>query len=268
MGAMPKDRYLFGILPWYSVLIVIGVLVGLILCSREEKRRGLPQDTVIDLALWAVPAAIVGARTYFVIFSWDLFRFDPLSILRIWEGGLAIYGGIIGGLVAILLFSRIRRIPVTTLTDLVVPALALGQAIGRWGNYFNMEAYGVAVTDPRWQFFPAAVLIPESGGDVWHMATFFYESVWDLGIFLLLWFVLRTRVKRPGIMTLTYLTLYGLGRMLIEGLRTDSLMSGSLRVSQVLSLGLFILGLVLLCVQAVAHRKTKEREESPCQPHQ
>mgnify|MGYP001278211595 FL=1 len=156
MGAMPASRYAFGSVPWYSVLIVSAIVIGLSLCGHEQKRLKLPADLAIDLALCLIPSAIVGARLYYVAFSWDVFAADPLRILRIWEGGLAIYGGILGGAIALLLFCAVRHMPLLQLADILVPALALGQGIGRWGNYFNMEAYGRLITNPQWQFFPAA----------------------------------------------------------------------------------------------------------------
>ena len=253
---MPSSRYLFGALPWYSVLIVCGICAALIWCTHEEKRLGLPMDTTVDLALWVVPMGVVGARLYYVAFSWDMFRGDPLSILRVWQGGLAIYGGILGGVLAVALFSWRRKLSFLTLADMIVPGLALAQALGRWGNFFNMEAYGLPVTDPAWQFFPAAVLIPEGSGSVWHMATFFYESVWDLGVFAAL-VLMRRRLRHPGDTLRWYLLLYGGGRLIVEGLRMDSLMSagGTIRVSQLLSVGL-CLGVLAAFALRLAGRPT------------
>ena len=239
MGPTPYSRYVFGTLPWYSVLILMGICLALWLATREERRLGLPRDTVVDLALWLIPAGIVGARVYYVLFAWDVFRDNPVSVLYVWQGGLAIYGAILAGIAAALAFSRKRKLALGTLTDLIVPGLALAQALGRWGNYFNMEAYGLTVTDPAWQFFPFAVLIPGSEGGVWHMATFFYESVWDFSVFAAL-MLLRRRTLRRGDLTLWYVLLYGGGRLIVEGLRLDSLMTtgGSARVSQLLSVAL------------------------------
>lgn len=245
--AIPYSRYLIGSLPWYSVLVVLGMTFAVWLAGREEKRLGLPRDTVIDLALCVIPSGIVGARLYYAIFAWETFADDPLRVFRIWEGGLAVYGGIIGGVLAALIFSRVRKLPFSALTDCMVPGLALAQAIGRWGNYFNMEAYGAVITNPRWQFFPIGVLIPSGGGMVWHMATFFYESIWNLGVFACLMF-LRKRVKRPFALTCWYFVLYGLGRVIIEGFRADSLMVfGTLRVSQILSALMILLAGGWLC---------------------
>lgn len=255
MLAMPSSRYIFGVIPWYSTLIVTGIVLALCHCYREEKRLGLPQDTVTDLALLLIPCGIIGARLYYVVFAWDSFASNPLSAFKIWEGGLAIYGGVIGGLLAMLVFSRWRKIPLFTLTDMVAPGLALAQAIGRWGNYFNMEAYGEVITNPALQFFPVGVLIPQGQTQVWHMATFFYESMWNLMIFLVL-YRLRTRIHRRGDVSLFYFLLYGAGRFVIEGLRMDSLMSGTLRVSQLLSLGLCVLMLGVLCFRGIRlHRR-------------
>lgn len=259
MLAMPPGRLFLGIIPWYSVLIVTGICLALLIATREEKRLHLPQDTVVDLALWVIPFGVIGARLYYVMFAWDTFAPNPISILYIWQGGLAIYGGILGGLLAVLLFSRKRQIPVSRLTDIIVPGLALAQAIGRWGNYFNMEAYGLEITNPAWQFFPIAVLIPGHGGNTWHMATFFYESMWNLGVFATL-MLSRKRMHRPGDATLWYILLYGAGRLIIEGLRTDSLYAGSgtVRISQLLSVAM-CLGVMLVFLLRTLRKLGKMR---------
>lgn len=245
--ATPYSRYLIGSLPWYSVLVVTGMALAVLIAGREEKRRGLPPDTVLDLALCVIPCGIIGARLYYAAFAWEMFADDPLRVLRVWEGGLAVYGGVIGGGLAALVFSRVRRIHPGVLTDMIVPGLALAQAIGRWGNYFNMEAYGREITSAAWQFFPAGVLVPRGGRMVWHMATFFYESIWDLGVFAAL-MALRRRVRAPLALTCWYFVLYGAGRLVIEGLRTDSLtLPGGLRVSQALSLLMILVAGGWLC---------------------
>lgn len=259
-AAIPYSRYIIGQLPWYSVLIIAGISIAVLLCAREEKRIGLPDDTVIDLALWLVPMGIIGARLYYVAFSWSTYAHNPISILYVWEGGLAIYGGVIGGLLAILLFAKRRKLHPLQLTDMITPTLALAQAIGRWGNYFNMEAYGAAITDPAWQFFPIGVLIPENGQYVWHMATFFYESIWNLAAFLILWFIIRRKKKHHRTTTCWYMLLYGTGRFLIEGLRTDSLMTGGIRVSQLLSALIAVAGIALLILRSIMNHRPSSKE--------
>ena len=241
MSATPAGRYIFSQIPWYSALIALGIVFALWWACREEKRLALPRDTMVDLALRLIPLGIIGARLYYVIFAWDTFRDNPVTALYIWQGGLAIYGGVIGGVIGAVWYCRRKRVPLLRVLDAIAPGVVMAQAIGRWGNYFNMEAFGAEVTDPLLQFFPFAVLIPGVGGGTWHMATFFYESVWNLCVFVTL-ALLRKRVRRDGDVTLWYMLLYGAGRLVIEGLRTDSLMAGSaVRVSQLLSAALCML---------------------------
>ena len=252
--AIPYSKTLLGPLQWYSVLIVTGILVAIWLAGREERRLGLPRDTVIDLALIVIPCGIIGARLYYVAMTWELFRDNPVSILYIWEGGIAIYGGVIGGALGAWGYARRKKLPFLKLMDMVVPGLLLAQAIGRWGNYFNMEAYGPEITNPAFQFFPLGVLIPSAGGYVWHMATFFYESLWNAAGFAALW-AMRRRVREPGGMTCWYLLIYGSGRFIIERLREDSLYLGGLRVSQYLSLLLCLVAAGVLLGRAMRGNK-------------
>ena len=220
---------------WYGLLIALGIALGIALSMKREARFGLPRDTTVDLALCGVPAAIVGARLYYVIFSWRDYANNPVSALYIWEGGLAIYGGLIGGMLAGFIYAKVKRISFLKLADLVAPSFAIGQAVGRWGNFFNQEAYGIPVEAEWMKRFPLAVFIEADG--LWHYATFFYESLWCLVIVIvLLTLEHRGVLKRPGDTILTYGLLYGLERALVEGLRTDSLYWGPLRVSQILSL--------------------------------
>ena len=246
------QRLLFGVIPIYGLLIAGAMALGVFLCARQEERLGLPKDTAVDFALWVIPAAIVGARLYYVAFQWPMYASDPVRILYLWEGGLAIYGGVIGGTVAALIYSRVKKVSFAALADMVAPVLILGQAIGRWGNFVNQEAYGQVIDDPALQFFPLAVF---ADGE-WHMAAFFYESIWDFIGFLILW-LNRKRVKVRGNLFLGYLVWYGLGRAVIEGLRTDSLMWGSMRVSQALSLGLVIAAGIALILRHLKHRGEK-----------
>lgn len=255
---MPSSRTLFGVLPYYSVLIVCGICVALLWCTHEEKRLSLPKDTTVDMALWVIPFGVVGARLYYVAFAWDRFKDNLFSIFQVWHGGLAIYGSILGGVLAVALFAWRRKLSFLTLTDMIAPGLALAQAIGRWGNFFNMEAYGLPITDPAWQFFPVAVLIPEAGG-TWHMATFFYESAWDLGVFAAL-ALMRKRLHHRGDTLLWYLLLYGGGRMIVEGLRMDSLMTtgGSARVSQLLSVCLCLAVLAIFAIRLAGRPQKRQ----------
>ena len=250
-------------IPFYSILMMTAVALGLLLSTREEKRLRLPQDTVLNFALVAVPLGIVCARLYYVLFSWESFKSDPVEILRVWHGGLAIYGAVIGGLLAALIVTRGNLTRFLTLADVCAPSLALGQAIGRWGNYANMEAYGAPVTAAWAQFFPLAVEIPTVLADgttayVWHMATFFYESLWCALLFVFL-YRLQRKARHCGNVFFAYLVLYCAERAVVEGLREDSLMLRlfglSVRFSQLLS------ALVIVFVAVVFFRRLRRAKK-------
>lgn len=239
------DRTAFFGISWYAILIVAAILIGLAYCTHEARRQRLPQDLVIDFLLYAIPLGIVFARLYYVVFRFNMYSEDLLSIFNLREGGLAIYGGIIGGLIAARIASRKHGVSTLALLDVVAPALVLGQAIGRWGNYINMEAYGLRISEEALQFFPFAVEIPVGEVWYWHMATFFYEFCWDILVFVLLLVIRRFRHRRGDVFC-WYLLLYCAGRTVIEGLRYDSLtfISEFVRISQVLS-ALTALGVVI-----------------------
>ncbi|MCL2867515.1 MAG: prolipoprotein diacylglyceryl transferase, partial [Clostridia bacterium] len=186
VAATPVSRFAAGSLTWYSVLIALSVLLSYIMVIREEKRRLLPVNTAADAFIYFIPTGIIGARLYYVVFSLSQFALNPIRALFIWEGGLAIYGAIIGGIAGVYLYARRKRLSLALLMDMYAPFLALSQAIGRWGNYFNQEAYGYSVSNPRLMFFPAAVLIATGDIPQWHYATFFYESIWNLFVFCVL----------------------------------------------------------------------------------
>ena len=239
--SVAPSRLLFGFIPWYSFLIVFGAALAIILASREEKRTDLKKDTVLDFALIVLPCGILGARAYYVAFSWAQFRDNLIDVLKIWEGGIAIYGGVIAGLITALVFCRVRKISFLTLCDLIAPGLILAQAIGRWGNYFNQECYGLAIVNPALQFFPFGVQIQTESGLQWHMATFFYEFFWNSLVFVFLLVARRRMFRYRGDVFCFYALLYACGRLIIEDFRTDSLYAASsVRVSQLLS--------VLICV--------------------
>ena len=248
------DRIAFLGISWYAILIVGAIMIGFFYCSHEARRLRMDQDTIIDFLLYAIPLAIVFARIYYVAFRFNMYSEDLLSIFNIREGGLAIYGGVIGGLIAARITARKHHVSVLTLLDIVAPALVLGQAIGRWGNYINMEAYGLRIGEEYLQFFPFAVEIPVGDVWYWHMATFFYEFCWDMLLFALL-FVVRHALRRRGDIFCWYLLLYCAGRTVIEGLRYDSLtfISEFVRISQVLS-AIAALGVVIYFFMRIRDR--------------
>jgi phosphatidylglycerol:prolipoprotein diacylglycerol transferase len=224
---------------WYGVLIASSMALGLWLATREAARRGESADDLLKAAELALIGGLVGARLYYVLFNLDYYQTQPWwRIFAVWEGGLAIHGGLIGGLLTGGAYVWAKGLPLLTYLDIVAPSLLLGQAIGRWGNFFNEEAFG-GPTDLPWKLYISEPRRPPAFVDhQFFHPTFLYESLWNLGAFLLLYFVLRRRLERaPGALFLAYLGLYSLGRFWVEGLRTDSLMLGSMRVAQLVSVG-------------------------------
>lgn len=252
---------LFGIeglnIAWYAIIVTSGIVAGILLGGFLAKKKGYTFEMLIDLMLLALPMAIVFARLYYVIFEWERYAGDFMKIIAIWEGGLAIYGGVIGALLAALIFSKWKKVPFGDILDIGAPGLILGQAIGRWGNFVNQEAFGNVITNPSMQWFPYGVYIERLGE--WHQATFFYESAWNLIVLaVLLWY--WKRAKHKGNVFVMYLVMYGIGRFFIEGLRTDSLwlVPGVIRVSQLLSAVLVIGGIIYLAVMYTKPVKIRE----------
>lgn len=237
-------------LRWYGLLIASAVLIGLLLAQRLAQVRQLNPDLVGDLLVWLIVGAIPGARLYYVLFQWNYYSQHPDQIVAIWRGGIAIHGAILGGMLAAVLFSRVKHCSFWRLADVVAPSLILGQAIGRWGNFFNSEAFGDP-TDLPWKLFVPPERRPAGFASVaYYHPTFLYESLWNLMVFvgLMTLFVRFPKAKR-GTLFLVYMIAYSCGRFWIEGLRTDSLMLGPLRMAQVVSLigvGLGSLGLLWL----------------------
>ncbi|MGV0026446.1 prolipoprotein diacylglyceryl transferase [Phormidesmis priestleyi] len=229
------------VLRWYGLLIASAVLIGVNLSQTLATKRQVDPELLSDLAVWLVVAAIPSARLYYVLFEWQQYAQHPEKIVAIWEGGIAIHGAILGGTIAALIFSKIKQISFWQLADLVAPSLILGQAIGRWGNFFNSEAFG-APTNLPWKLFIPVDRRPVGFETVeFYHPTFLYESLWNLAVFSLLMTLfiqdLRGKIRlKVGTLFLTYLIAYSAGRVWIEGLRTDSLMFGGLRMAQIVSL--------------------------------
>ncbi|NLY09732.1 MAG: prolipoprotein diacylglyceryl transferase [Tissierellia bacterium] len=231
---------------WYGLLIAMGMAIGIFLAIKEtEKYQLISEDTFMDFMLWMIPSAIIGARLYYVVFKWDYYAQNISEIINIREGGLAIHGGIIGAVIAGLIYCRLKRISFWQMADIISPSLILGQAIGRWGNYANGEAHG-GPTNLPWA-------ISVNGINV--HPTFFYEFIWDLGIFVILYFFLKKKKSFDGQIFSVYLVGYSIGRFLIEGLRTDSLMLGPLRIAQVISILMIVLGVVIYKLRSTEKAK-------------
>ena len=233
---------------FYGVIIAIGFVLGITYCTKNAKRFGIREDDVYDVMLWLIPLSIVGARLYFVAFKLDYYLAHPGEIVEIWNGGLAIYGGVIAGVIVMLLVCRRKKIPWQAMIDLLVFGLLIGQILGRWGNFMNREAFG-AETD----VFCRMQLTAPDGSSICVHPTFLYESLWNLiGFVCLVVWERRGGRRYDGQAALGYFFWYGVGRSWIEGLRTDSLYIGNsaLRVSQLLSIVLALAALVLLVVNA------------------
>lgn len=233
-------------LKWYGVLIATAVLVGVNLSMRLAKSRNIDPEAIADLAIWLILGAIPAARLYYVAFEWQTYSQHPEQIIKIWEGGIAIHGAIIGGSIAAIIFAKLKQLSFWQLADIVAPSVALGQTIGRWGNFFNSEAFG-RPTELPWKLYIPKDRRPFEyiNFDYFH-PTFLYESLWNLLVFIvLMWLFIddnRHHRLRTGSIFLVYLIAYSIGRFGVEGLRTDSLMFGSLRIAQVISLAGIAIG--------------------------
>lgn len=253
---------------WYGILIALGFISGVFVCSYVAKEKGENPDNFIDLATFILISAVIGARFYYVIFNWAEYALDPVSMFKIWEGGLAIHGGIIGGLIAGIVFCSYKKLSFPKYCDITCVGLILGQAIGRWGNFFNSEAFGTP-TDLPWKLFiPAANRPVEYINYEYFHPTFLYESLWNIGVFLILFFVLRKPLNtHNGALFLAYLGLYSAGRIVIEQFRTDSLMFlDTIRIAQLVSL-LLIIGSIgglyyLLKIKKVSKSSSPDEQSS------
>lgn len=263
---------------YYGIIIAFGMVLAVLLATYTFKKRKFSSSIVLDLALVAIPSAILGARIYFCVFYTNDYTF--LQFFEIWNGGLAIYGGVIGGFIGVATYCLIKKISLVDICDCIAPSLILGQAIGRWGNFTNKEAYGNLITDPNLQFFPFGVLIPSNNftadatdavlnafgsipSEAWFMATFFYESMWNFLVFGIILFLL-IKLNIRGLIVCSYFVLYGLGRVFIEGLRMDSLFIGEtgIRVSQLLSAIFVAVFLAIAIYVLIKNKKDKKSNQA------
>ena len=271
---VPKRFEIFGIeIALYGVIIGIGMLLSLMLIAKVAKKSGQNPDYYWDMALVTIITGVVGARLYYVIFSWDSYKDDLLSILNLRQGGLAIYGGIIGGALAIIAYTKFKKYSIPLALDTVVPGVALGQILGRWGNFFNREAFGdytdglfamrLPVDAIRYSEITEKMVehMEEGVNYVQVHPTFLYESMWNIGV-LVLMLLLWKKKHFDGEMTLLYFAGYGIGRFFIEGLRTDQLQIGNtgIAVSQMLGISLFIAAMVVESVVLIKKRKKMQKK--------
>ena len=261
----PRGFQLFGFdIRFYGIIIAVGLLLAVIYGLKRSKQFGLKEDDILDGVLGIVPLSIICARLYYCAFSWDTFKNDPISILYIWQGGIAIYGAVIGAVLGVALLCLIKKLRLGAVLDIMALGFLIGQSVGRWGNFFNQEAFGGNTTLPWGMSGDIIRSGPNGSGYVYDLPvhpTFLYESLWcALGFVLLhLWFKKAYRFK--GQIFCGYAVWYGLGRFFIESLRTDSLMTGSMRVSQLVAVLAVIGGIILFFIlrrMAIALPRTLE----------
>ena len=236
---------------WYSLMILLGVIVGIGILLKEGKKYNYPKDFLFNLCFWAIIFGFIGARIYYVLFNFEIYKNDPVSIFKIWEGGLAIHGGLITGFMTMYLYCKKYNVRLLKITDMAVPGILLAQSIGRWGNFFNMEAHGGAVLRSTLEnlHLPEFIITGMNINGVYYHPTFFYESLWCLLGFIILSLLKHYKYLKVGSLTFSYLCFYSVGRFVIEALRTDSLMLGGFKVAQVLSVILFIIGIIGLMLE-------------------
>lgn len=235
---------------WYSVILLVAVIVGISLLIKEGNKYLYRKDFLFNLAFWSIIIGFISARLYYVIFNYKYYMDNPSSIFKVWEGGLAIHGGLIGGFIMLVLYCKKYNVRISKVTDMVTIPLLLGQAIGRWGNFFNKEAHGSATTflELQSKHIPEFIINGMNINGVYYHPTFFYESMWCLLGVIVLWLVKKYKYLKVGQLTCIYLMWYSFGRFFIEALRTDSLMLYGFKVAQLVSIGLFIIGLLVFMV--------------------
>lgn len=227
---------------WYAIIIATGVFLAVLYAVKRAPQFGIAEDNIYDMVIVCIPTAVVCARIYYVVSEWEQYKDNFVDVFKIWEGGLGMYGVIFGGILAVFLYSRYKKIPFGTLMDVDSFGLLIGQIIGRWGNFMNREAFGYQ-TDLPWKMG-----LTQSGTTIYVHPTFLYESLWNLAGFLIIHFYSKKHRRYDGQILAMYLTWYGFGRMLVEGLRTDSLyiLGTDIRKSQLVALLTFVCGLIFL----------------------
>ena len=265
MNLITNSFELFGLtINYYGLISAFGYLMGVVIVCLVAKKRGFTTDDIILLACYVIPLAIIGARIYYVLFSLDQFT-SFWQVFEIWNGGLGFYGGLIGGTLGVILYCAIHKKNFLKLADIVVLGLVFGQGIGRWGNFVNQEAYGYYISDENLKWFPFGVYIEhchqagcECPGYGWHLATFFYEFMNNMIIFVILTVLLyKVKFKSDGIIGACYLIMYSFCRFIVEGLRTDSLYLGPFRISQVLSIVFILCGVAYILYCYFRNKKKK-----------
>lgn len=243
---------------WYSIFILIAFVIGGYLAFKEAKRFNISNEFMTNLFFYMIPIVLIGARLHYVVFNLDYYLANPIDILKVWEGGLAIHGGLIAGLLFLIFYTHKYKVNTMRMLDIAVVSVIIGQAIGRWGNFFNSEAYGPITSLEFLQnlHLPNFIIDGMLINGFYRQPTFLYESIWCLLGFIIMFIVRYTKYLRVGQLTSFYLIWYGLERFIVEGLRTDSLMLGSLKMAQLISLAMILVGIILFIV--IKHKSVFE----------
>ena len=245
---------------WYSITMFLGVILGIIVAYIEIKRKKISVSSFSDMAFYAILFGFIGARLYYVLFNLDYYMADPIEIIKVWNGGLAIHGGIIGAVIAIYVYCKKNKLMFIEMLDICAPAIVIGQVIGRWGNFFNSEAHGGIVA----KSFLESMHLPNFiingmyiNGNYYH-PTFLYESILNLICFIVLMILRKNKDIKIGVLTGIYLIWYGIVRIFIESLRTDSLMLGSIKMAQLIGLPMIVIGITLIIISSSKGKYNKE----------
>lgn len=243
---------------WYSITMLIAILTGSYIFLKSAKKENYQEEFLTNLIFYGIIFGIIGARLYYIIFNIDYYKQNPIQIIEIWNGGLAIHGAIISGAIWFIYYCKKHKKNFLKIFDLATPALIISQAIGRWGNFFNQEAHGIKVTKETLEqlHIPNFIINGMKIDETYYHPTFFYESIWDLLGFIILITIRKKYKTKKGTITAIYFMWYSLARFIIESLRTDSLMLGNLKIAQLVSIILFILGLIILL-----HNYKKRKEQ-------
>ena len=275
---MEKIAFSFGFIKvyWYSIFIFIAILAAYFIISKEAKKKGIDKEFITNLTFYVVVFGIIGARIYYCLFNLDYYLSNPLEILKIWNGGLAIHGGILFGGIFTIIYIKKHHLELLKTLDIIVVGVILAQAIGRWGNFFNSEAYGGITTLKALQnmHLPTFIINGMYISGKYRQPTFLYESLWDLIGFIILLIFRRREYTKVGQITGLYFMWYSVGRFIIESMRNDSLMFGSFKIAQIVSILLFVLGILLFIYYKIIKKESRfehlykndKKEETEKQP--
>ena len=247
---------------WYSVMILTGILIASKIILNESKKFNISKDKISDLLFYTIIIGCIGARLYYVLFNMDYYKNNLIDILKVWEGGLAIHGGIIAGAIFMIIYTKKKNINTLKVFDICVPGLLIGQALGRWGNFFNGEAHGPITTLAHLQemHLPKFIIDGMNINGIYYIPTFLYESLWCILGLIIILIIRRTKIIKNGQITSIYLIWYGIGRFIIESLRTDSLMLRGLKQAQIISIIMIIIGIILFIISFKQEKYNKENQ--------